>query len=212
MPLQKLEALLARRGHFHCRIHNGADTGGKTVPFRHTVAPPVPVDVPDIGGLRPFYAAFGAVAFYHCAEDEAARYLAPPAEWPRYQEEFGLWIADIGSDEWEELAPADLLCRNEDGCCDFQALVIGETPHSGNYILMADNGTVYEFDHDGYEFIRIAPDILAYAETLLQPDACALRDYTAFITFPGDADNPGMWYVASVQFADGASFSLRDDE
>lgn len=208
MSLKKLEALLTRHGHFRC-LSRDDDTSEKTVPFRHTVTPAVDVEVPDIGRLREFYGAFGSMTFYHCAQDEAARHLAPPAEWPTYQEEFDMWIADIDGDEWEEIAPIDLLRQGEDGYFDFHALVIGQTPHSGNYILMAESGAVYEFDHDGFEFRLVAPDIVAYAEKVLEPDAMALCDYTTFVTFR-DADRDTSWHVASAHFADGEVIDWHD--
>lgn len=215
MTLHKLETLLARHGHFHCLPYfpSAADSKDteKTVPFRHSVTPPVNIDVPDIGRLREFYSAFGSIAFYHCGDDDAARYLAAPHEWPAYRQEFDIWIADIDGDEWHDIAPAELLRETEDGYVDLQALVIGETPHSGNYILMADNGAVYEFDHDGFDFFLIAPDIVAYAETLLEPDAAALRDYTTFLGLR-EAGDTCSWYVNAVHFADGDVFLLQDEE
>ncbi|MDO5091539.1 MAG: hypothetical protein Q4D61_08325 [Cardiobacteriaceae bacterium] len=212
MPLQKLETLLARHGHFHCLPYTSeSHATEKTVPFRHSATPPADVDVPDIGRLREFYRAFGSLAFYHCGDDDAARYLAAPHEWPAYREEFDIWIADIDSDEWADIAPAELLHEDESGHVDLRALVIGNTPHSGNYILMADNGAVYEFDHDGFEFYPIAPDIITYAETLLAPDAKALRDYTTFLGLR-DAGDTCPYYVAAVHFADGEVFNLSDEE
>lgn len=215
MSLHKLETLLARHGHFRCLSYASSPADSpeteKTVPFRHSTTPPGNIDVPDIGRLREFYSAFGSIAFYHCGDDDAARYLAAPHEWSAYRQEFDIWIADIESDEWHDIAPAELLHEDESGHCDLQALVIGETPHSGNYILMADNGAVYEFDHDGFEFYSIAPDIVAYAETLLEPDATALRDYTTFLGLR-EAGDTCSWYVAAVHFADGEVFHLQDEE
>ncbi len=80
-------------------------------------------------------------------------------------------------------------------------LVIGETPHSGNYILVVTKGPaagrVFEFDHDGYEFIDQA-DVIEYVEKLLKPDGIKLTDIASHMRFIED-DPMGQWWIRELR-------------
>ena len=98
--------------------------------FQHHIQPPAALaaPLPDVGQLPAFYATMGGVLLYHDANTgDAARCIAPPAEWPTLQEAFEGWTEHLSDEEREEILP-DWIEHCQ---------VIGETPHSGNYILMA---------------------------------------------------------------------------
>lgn len=190
MDIDELErALREHTGEFLCRrMHDEGTT--KRVSFAHVVTPPLSsATVPAIGRLNDLYARVGSVLLYHDAESgDAARYLAPPAEWAALHACFRDWV----DDEEEDLLPDWLE----------NALVIGETPRSGNYILMPAEGDlagrVFEFDHDGLEFTHIADDVLAYLVTWLEPDARRLRDMASHMRFSTDGWQT-QWWITRLQ-------------
>lgn len=65
--------------------------------------------------------------------------------------------------------------------------MIGETPHSGNYILIATDGEcagqVFEFDHDGFEFTHAAEDLVDYVQRLLHLDSPTLANIASHMRF-----------------------------
>lgn len=185
-------AIDAHAGHFLCRPINRSDDA-KTIPFRHLVTPPAGIDgVPDVGRLREFCAAIGSVTFYRDEESgDAARYLAPPGLWSELDEEFSAWIDDLGDEERGDYLPAWIDAR----------IVVGATPHSGNYILVAGNGPeagrVHEFDHDGFEFREVAADIIEYAAKMLEPDGARLTDFASHMRFITD-DPMRQWWILEM--------------
>ncbi len=195
MRLAQLEhAVLAHGGEFQC-VQIGAEGNTKRVPFRHAVTPAVEVaDLPDVGKLREFYVTFGSILFY-CDElsGDAARYLAPVHEWPELQEEFMDWIdlPDEGEVEDDFPPPWVRTC-----------LVIGETPHSGNYILMPtqgpEAGQVWEFDHDGFEFRCEGKDLVDYVERMLAPNGSRLTDFASSMRFIA-SDDKAQWWVNELR-------------
>lgn len=186
-------AVTEHTGTFQCeRIHKSKET--KAVDFRHHVQPPLPLDapVPDVGQLPAFYATFGGVLLYHDADSgDAARYIAPPSEWATLQEAFEGWTEQLNDEERDEILPDWI-----DHC-----LVIGETPHSGNYILMATEGDcagrVFEFDHDGYEFTEVAHDLVNYVEALLRPDSKTLTEMASHMRFI-DKRTGAQWWILEM--------------
>ncbi|WP_372017421.1 hypothetical protein [Pseudoxanthomonas sp. 10H] len=189
-------ALRTHSGHFLCeRIHAGGGT--REVPFHHEVAPPVPPGLPPVAGrVDEFYRHFGSVTLYHdAASGDAGRFIAPVAAWPALREGFGAWIAALGDDE-DGLRPAWL----------GSALVVGEVPGSGNYILVATEGDraghVFEFDHDGFEFRARAPDLFAYVAAWLRPDDAMLVDMASHMRFAGD-DPAVQWWIRELHDGDG---------
>lgn len=195
--MKTLESAVRRHtGEFACELIHGKKR--KTVAFAHVVTPPGGIDgVPDVGRLREFYATFGSILFYHDEKSgDAARHLAPVGQWGELHEEFSDWIADLDEDERDEILPAWI-----DSC-----LVIGETPRSGNYILVAtegdESGQVYEFDHDGFEFTPAAKDIVEYVEKLLKPDDARLTDMASHMRFI-DGDPMAQWWIRTMSDSNG---------
>lgn len=195
MPLTELHRAVAEHtGAFHCeRIHKPQQT--KTVTFQHRIQPPAPLldaPLPDVGRLPAFYATFGSVLLYHDADTgDAARYIAPPTEWAVLREAFEGWTEHLSDEERDDLLPDWV-----DDC-----LVIGETPHSGNYVLMATDsdcaGRVFEFDHDGFEFTEKGADLVEYVQGLLHPDSAALTDIASHMRFI-DKRTGAQWWILEM--------------
>lgn len=194
MTLPDLHRAMAEHtGTFSCeRIHKPQET--KTVNFRHHIQPPAALDapLPDVGQLRAFYATLGGVLLYHDADSgDAARYIAPPAEWADLQEAFNGWTEHLGDEEREDILPDWI-----DHC-----LVVGETPHSGNYILMATDGEcagqVFEFDHDAFEFTHMADDLVDYVQRLLHLDSQMLTNIASHMRFI-DKNTGAQWWILEM--------------
>jgi hypothetical protein len=179
MNLAELEkAVRGHRGEFLChRIHNEGNK--KTVQVLHVVkSASGHSDVPEAGGLKEFFNRFESIVFYYDPKSrDAGKYIAPPSEWTELQEAFSGWLEALDEEDRSEAVPAWV-----ESC-----LVIGETPHSGNYILMAtrgaERGHIFEFEHDGFEFIHESNDIVSYVEKLLKPDTSLLTEIASHMRF-----------------------------
>ena len=188
-----LSAVHAHCGTFLCeRISEPELT--REVSFRHRVTTPESgVDVPAVGRLDEAYRSFGSVLFYHHeASGDAARYLAPPSEWPRLADELAGWLEMLDDDELDELFP-----HGRDGF-----VVIGETPGSGNYILVPTAGSmaghVIEFDHDGFELSAVAGDMVQYIAAMLAPDAGRLTDFASHMRFI-EGSSMEQWWIREMR-------------
>jgi hypothetical protein len=192
--------LRTHAGHFLCeRIHAPEQT--REAEFRHVPAPPVPVELPaglpaGLGRLDEFYRHFGSVLLYHHeASDDAARFIAPVADWPSLRAQLDDWTAIADGDD-DDALPAWLA----------SALVIGETPASGNYILMAIEGEcagrVFEFDHDGFEFTERGQDLFDYVARWLRADNTMLVDMASHMRFI-DGDPFVQWWIRELHDAGG---------
>lgn len=194
MKLIELEkAVLERRGEFLCeRINDGNQT--RVVRFMHLVTlPEAQADLPTVGRLNDVYDTFGSILFYlDEASGDAGKFLAPPAKWALLHEDFSDWLDDLDEHERQEYLPEWI-----DAC-----LVIGEIPHSGNYILVPTVGDtaghVVEFDHDGLEFTDEAPDVVAYIEKLLVPDNATLTSMASHMRFI-DGDPMVQWWIREMR-------------
>ena len=204
MRLEELErAVLAHGGEFRC-VQIRDEGNKKLVPFRHVVTPAVAAtELPDVGKLREFYATFGSILFY-CDEQsgDAARYLAPLSEWPELHDSFMDWMEPVMDEPDEELLP-----RWVNTC-----LVIGETPRSGNYILMPTQGPaagqVWEFDHDGYEFNCAGNDLVDYVERIMAPTGSRLTDFASSMRFI-TGDPMVQWWIEELLDNRGGAVSTK---
>lgn len=186
-------AVLGHCGEFLCeQIHNDENT--KSVRFRHAAIPATDeIDLPEVGRLQDFYDTFGSIVFYLDEKSgDAARHIAPPCEWAALNDEFSGWFEGLSAEERSESVPEWV------NTC----LAIGETPESGNYILMAMDGTVaghvFEFDHDGLEFTHRADDLVEYVQTLLKPDGLVLTDIASHMRFVEDDQNMVQWWIREL--------------
>jgi hypothetical protein len=194
MPLTDLHhAIATHAGQFLCeRIHQPTET--RLVDFHHVInSPTTPLAVPDLPGLRDFYATFGSVTFYvDAVSGDAAAHLAHPDAWAGLADDFHDGLDTLDDDERTELLPAWI------GTC----LVIGDVPGTGNYLLMPtqgpQSGEVVLFDHDGFEFTTLATSLPAYVQRLLAPDAALLASMASHMRFI-DGDPMVQWWIREMR-------------
>lgn len=90
----------------------------------------------------------------------SAYYIAPPAAWSELREYFECWLDDLSEEEAAEALPSWLESY----------VVIGEVPNSGNYFLVPlvgpDRGKVFEFEHDGFEFIERGTTLASFLDSV----------------------------------------------
>ncbi len=206
MPVQlnELEQNLRQHaGEFLCeRIHDKKST--KVVRFVHVLtSPDASMDLPKIGRLDEFYAHFGSILFYYDEKSgDAAKHIAPSSQWAELHSDFSDWIDALDEDERDEILPDWV-----ESC-----LVIGKTPHSGNYILVATEGSgagrIFEFDHDGFEFRDEADDVIDYVHKLLKPDGARLTGIASHMRFVED-DPMTQWWIR--EFKDNQGHIVRTD-
>ncbi len=195
-PEALVTAIQTHSGEFLCtEIHCERR---KTVHFKHVMTPPKKSKAaPDLGKLREFYKALGSVRFYYDQESgDSAKYLGTVDEWEELKDNFNDWVEDLDEEEREDIVPSWV-----DSC-----LVVGETPHSGNYILVVgegeERGHVYEFDHDGFEFTHEANDVIEYASKLLKPDNSVLTRIASHMRF-ATGDRLVQWWIEELRDSDG---------
>ena len=125
----------------------------------------------DDSQLTKFYSNFGSLRLYcDSIGDASAFYIARPSEWLKLFFRFQQWVDGLKKKEREELVPKWV----------DQSVVFGEVPNSGNFFLMAmtgaESGRVYEFEHDGFEFIERGGDLSEFLEYLSVVDEGLIRD------------------------------------
>lgn len=181
-------AVESHTGVFSCsEIHNDSNT--KTVQFRHVAVPAVSESVvPDIAGLRDFYDTFAQLTLY--AEEssgEAAFVIGSPSDWAELDEDFRPWLDGLDEEE-----VADLIPDWVNSC-----FVVGEVPHSGNYLLLAtdgpDTGKVFAFDHDGFEFNELGTTLPDFVARTLDLDSRRLTAIASHIRFIAPNENRQWW-------------------
>lgn len=193
MRLVELErSVLEHKGTFLCeRIGKPAET--RSVAFRHEVTPPrAGMPVPKLPGLIDFYDTFGSIIFYFDdGSGDAAVYIAEPSQWQELKNSFSSWIDDMDEEERADLLP-DWTAT---------ALVIGEEPHTGNYLLIPTEGSrpgaVFLFDHDGFEFSEQAKDLVEYASKLLDLKDRDLAMIATHMRF-AEGDRTVQWWIREL--------------
>lgn len=163
-------------------IHN--EKNKTEVFFRHDGAPPAPAAVvaalPDVGGIREFYGECESLLMYLDEKSgDAAYWLAPPSQWAGLDECFRPWLD--GAEDWDDA---------DDGFPPpwvKDCLVVGEIPASGNYLLVPttgkDVGKVFEFEHDGCEFVELGDGLPDFVKRALYPDSARLTAMAAHLRF-----------------------------
>lgn len=191
-------------GTFHCaKINNDAVT--KDVEFHHEFEPPVAIEVDiPIKKLADFYQTFANLTLYRDpSSGDAAFYIGSPDEWGALESDFRLWLEGLDGDEEEELLPPWIGDR----------VVIGEIPASGNYLLVPlsgeKRGFVFEFEHDGFEFIECAPDIEQFVYQLLDPSPTALMGIASHMRFVDGDDSSSQWWICEMRDNRGKVVSTR---
>jgi hypothetical protein len=209
----RLEALLRRRNQrFVCTddLWPAPSPARHVARIEHDVGPPadaaalaaVTARVGDLPEVIEFYRRFGAVRLFRdtvAAEPigfDSAYSIAPPGAWPALREAFEPWLDGLSDEERAAWLPAWI-----DDC-----IVIGEVPNSGNYFLLplagADRGKIFEFEHDGFEFIERAPNLAEFLDSLATVDDKRLDEIRGHTRY-ADGKTPTQWLC--LQY-------LHDDE
>jgi hypothetical protein len=193
MRLNELErAVLDHTGNFLCE-QIGEPTETKVVAFRHDVSPPrVYGFVPSLPGFEDFYDTFGSITLYlDDRSGDAAVHIADPGQWEELHTRFSGWIEDLDEEEREEVLPEWI----------DDALVIGEEPHTGNYFLVPTKGpkagSVYLFDHDGFEFSQEASTLIKFVEKMLDPSNRDLSMIATHMRF-AEGDRMVQWWIREL--------------
>lgn len=186
-------ALDSHTGHFVCEeIHREQNT--KVVQFRHIGSPPISsISVPEIPGIKEFYGIYDHLTMYVDEQSgEAAYFLASPSQWSKLDGYFRPWLEGLDEDEIAECLPTWI-----DEC-----IVVGEIPQSGNYLLVpttgSDAGKVFEFEHDGFEFLELGSSLPNFVEHTLDLDSrrlTAIASHLRFIT----ADDDRQWWIKELR-------------
>lgn len=159
MGIEALKKLLGRKGQQFLCVPAGYSNGKEAfvANIEHEVAPPLTSDQLKVienqigyhDQLFSFLSLYGSIRLYcDTLSNASAFYLAHPGEWGDLQDDFHIWLDTIDDNEKSSLFP----CWLED------SIVVGEIPSSGNYFLFlfrgSEKGKVFEFEHDGFEFIE----------------------------------------------------------
>lgn len=179
------KSVSSHTGQFHC-VQIGNETNKKVATFRHCYTAPSDTSVPPVPGLQEFYSTFGSLILYQEPEtQEAAFHIASPSEWSEFDEYFRPWLNDL--DEVSDLVPPWI-----DDCA-----TVGEIPGSGNYLLIPlsgpESGKVFEFEHDGFEFIARADSLPDFVGRQLDLDTAQLTAMASHLRFVGDPPNAQWW-------------------
>lgn len=87
------------------------------------------------------------------------------------------------------------------GSCD--CAFIGEVPSSGNYFMAPlagpETGCIYEFEQDGFEFIRHAPDIEYFVSCLLDRSPSKLPEMASHFRFVENEDWSVQWWLQEMR-------------
>jgi hypothetical protein len=185
--MESKDKITSHSGQFLC-VEIGHEVNQKLVSFRHLGTEPDGAFIPDVPGLRAFYATFSSLLLFNEPEsDESAFYIATPNQWQQLDEIFEPWIADVAEDEIEEYLPSWIDSR----------LVIGEIPASGNFLMVPtigdDAGKVFEFEHDGFEFIERGWNLLDFVEKALNPDSSTLTAMASHLRFMTEESSTQWW-------------------
>lgn len=197
MKLENLQkAIESHTGTFHCvRLHDSALT--KEVVFRHEFDAPIPLPKNlQVDKLADFFETFSRLVLYHDPiSDDAAFVIVSPDQWASLDSEFRPWLECVDENDEEQ---ADLLPSWIGDC-----LVFGEVPRSGNYLLMPlsgeKRGFVYEFEHDGFEFIEYASDIEQFVYRFLDPSPSALTEMASHMRFVEGDDYGTQWWIDEMR-------------
>lgn len=179
----------AHTGVFTCsEINRKGST--RQVPFRHVgSAPGLDREVPAVQGLQDFYATYEHLVMYFDEQsDEAAYSIASPSQWSELDSHFRPWLESLEEDDLPEWI---------DGC-----IVVGEIPRSGNYLLLPvsgpDAGKVFEFEHDGYEFLELGTSLPDFVLRTLDLDARRLTAIASHMRFVLP-DERRQWWIDEMK-------------
>ncbi len=203
--MAEFKALLARKNQrFVCRGTGSPDPGSKTfvahVEHRIETPPSPSVREPFLKRLRhipelaTFYEQYGSARLY-CDTNgpDAAFFIGDADDWGALKSSLSLWFRDLSAEEKGRYLPEWI-----DAC-----VVFGEIPMSGNYLLLPMSGEfaghVYEFEHDGFEFIRRGrnfDEFLSYVSTV---DDALIQDILCHTRY-SDGETEIQWMADKYEF------------
>lgn len=118
---------------------------------------------------------------------DAAYFVASPSQWSELDSYFRPWLDGLDEDE-----AADYLPTWIEDC-----IVVGEIPQSGNYLLVPtsgpDAGKVFEFEHDGFEFLELGASLPDFVERTLDVDSRRLTAMASHLRFVTPNEGRGWW-------------------
>lgn len=207
---EALTTLLARRNQrFGCCTRMWPEPGPilHTASIRHEVDPPLDAgtlaaleaQLPEVPEVVAFYRQWGSARLYcdtvfrEPIGHASAFYIAPPDEWPQLREDFEDWLDNLDEDEREECLPAWL--------ADY--IVPAKVPNSGNYFLVPlkgeHRGKVFEFEHDGFEFIERAAGFEAFVDSLATVTDELLHEIMGHTRY-ADTESDTQWLCREYMF------------
>jgi hypothetical protein len=198
-----LEVLLKRKNQRFVCTNGGwpAPAPPYVARIRHDVTPPLDEEtlsqlrrqLGDVPSLFEFYRRWGSARLYcdtvHMTPIgyASAFFIAPPESWKELREGFEGWVEALTSEEREDLLP---------GWLSGPYVVVGEVPNSGNYFLIPvegqEKGKVFEFEHDGFEFVEAGSDFAAFVDKLCAVDEGLLQDIRCHTRY-SDGKTPAQW-------------------
>lgn len=186
-------AVDSHTGHFVCEeIHQERNT--KIVQFRHIGSPPdSTLAIPDVPGFKEFYGTYEHLTMYVDEQSgDAAYFFASPSQWSELDGDFRPWLEGLDENEVAECLPSWIS----------DCIVVGEIPQSGNYLLVPtsgpDVGKVFEFEHDGFEFLELGSNLPDFVVRTLDLDSrrlTAIASHLRFIT----ADDDRQWWIKELR-------------
>jgi len=137
--------------------------------------------------LIDLYTHYGDIGLY-C--DPITEYptilIAHPSLWGELKEGFDLWVQGLSDEERKELLPEWI----------DSTIIFGELSGSGDcylYLLEGDEkGSIYEFNHDGFEFNKLADNMNEFLEFVTTPDDKLISYISAYCRF-SDEHNDAQW-------------------
>ena len=178
----------------------------------HEVSPPLDEDslselaaqLGNVPELLEFYRHWGSVRLY-CdtvfkppVGHASAFYIAPPEAWAELKDDFERWTDNLDDDERQDLLPAWI----------DSFVVVGEVPNSGNYFLVPlegdDRGKVFEFEHDGFEFIERGSTFAGFVEQISTVNEALLAEILGHTRY-ADGQSSVQWLCEQYLFDDGAA-------
>lgn len=196
-----LEALLARKNQrFVCRKGWPEPCPLEyVVAIKHEIMPALDSSeldrlreaVGNLPELLAFYSQYGSLRLYSdLEEDHSAFYIASPDEWCELKAYFTYWIDDLDAKEKAEMLP--------EWVADDDYVVIGEVPNSGNFFLMplvgGDRGKVFEFEHDGFEFLESGLNFADFLAQLTSVDESLIFQISGHTRY-SDSRPDSQWLI-----------------
>lgn len=196
-------------GHFVCELING-DGQMRRIEFQHILGDESSPEllqllenyIGDLPELLNLYRICGELKLYwDPVSDDSAYIIGSCARWQSFHDGMMSWVGILSDTEKAELLP--VWFEN--------ALVFGEIPQSGDYLLIAgdgdEKGKIYRFYHDGFEFVRFASSVGEMIEKMFTLDADHLLDIATDIRFMEMKEPYEQWWIKEYVRNDGVRVS-----